>query len=748
MVPMGGLLRPVLRAAPKPKLPSSASMMTMRSFSSFPPSMDDDQLAEPVNSAQYVLGRIGDDVFDLQGALKKIKHASDWGNFSQPPPKQVREALAKEIYDWAVQKGAVNFAHWASPLRGANNLLKHESFVDLDWGSKSVVKPIISGFSGGRLFMSETDGSSFPNGGLRATHRAAAYMAWDTASPPFIRGDTVYIPSAFVTFNGDALDEKTPLLRSMRAVNSAGKRLLKLLGAPQVEYEAGIDCNVGWEQEFFFLEVEDFERRPDLVAAGRTVFGAEPPRGQQTSANYFAAMHARGKMVMEDVQAELLALGVPFVVYHNEVAPAQHEFCPIFRGVNVAADHNILAMEVIKEKALQHGLVCLTHEKPFKAINGSGKHLNWGINAGGTGRNLFVPGDTPDQQASFMAFVSCLTRAVNLHGDLIRAAVASPGNDHRLGAHEAPPAIISLYLGDGMMKHIEAIIAGGPLEGYGKGARLLDFRTDSVFPIYAATEDRNRTAPFPFCGNRFELRAMGSNGNISLPLTVVQCAIADSMNHLSDLIENKKMSVRDAVATMFKENKRIIFNGNGYSSEWHTEAEKRGIPNIRQSVDAYGVINSDKSKGLFARTGVFNENEINARVQIAYDNHAETIKIEANVMLDMLQQGIIPACAADLQLYSGEAAALDGGQRQEIYKLLAEKTSALEDAILKCPGSDEVGVFQVAKYCQDVIRARMAEAREYADYAERLISKDLYPFPTYHEMFYRPQQRTDKVHNH
>jgi len=347
-----------------------------------------------------------------------------------------------------------------------------------------------------------------------------------------------------------------------------------------------------------------------------------------------------------------------------------------------------------------------------------------------------------------MAFVACLVRAVNLHGDLIRAAVASPGNDHRLGAHEAPPAIISLYLGDGMMKHVEAIISGGQLEGYGKDHRTLDFRTDSIYPIAAATEDRNRTAPFPFCGNRFELRAMGSDGNISLPLTFVQAAMADSMNYMSDLIEQKKMSLRDAVATVFKENKRIIFNGNGYSEEWHAEAEKRGIPNIRQSVDAYGVISADKSKVLLSRTGVFNENEINARVQIAYENHAETIKIEANVMLDMLNQGVLPACASDLQKYSGEAAALGGAQRQEIYKALADKASALDDAILKCPSSDEVGAFQVAKYCQDVLRTKMTEAREYADAAERLISKELYPFPTYHEMFFKPQQRTDRDGHH
>lgn len=647
------------------------------------------------------------------------------------------------MLEWSRERGALNFAHWAMPIRGATNLLKHDAFVELDFSKHGPVKPIVEDFSASRLFMSETDGSSFPNGGLRATHRAAAYMSWDVNSPPFLRGDTLYIPSAFITFNGEALDEKTPLLRSMRAVKEAGKRFLKYAKGTPEEIEAGVDCNVGWEQEFFLIEREDFERRPDLVAAGRTVMGAEPARGQQTSANYFAKMHERAKLVMEDVHNELLRLGVPLYVYHNEVAPAQHEFSPIYRFCNVAADHNVLSMEVLRECARRHNLIALTHEKPFRAVNGSGKHLNWGLNAGGSGRNLFVPGDTPAEQQSFMAFVAALVRSVNLHGDMIRASVASAGNDHRLGAHEAPPAIISLYLGDVMMQHIESIITGGPLEGYGKSQKDLSFKTHSVFPIKAATEDRNRTAPFPFCGNRFELRAMGSDGNICLPLTFVQAAITESMNHMSDEIEKGK-SLRDVVSDTFKQNKRIIFNGNGYSEDWHKEAEKRGLPNIRQSVDAYASMNTDKAKALLTKCNVLNEAEINARVQIAYDQHAETVKIEANVMLNMLQQGLIPACARDLSIYNTpEAKALGGTQRALIYKSLADKATELEEAVLQCPSSDDVGSLPVAKYCQDVLRKKMAETRELADASERLISRDLYPFPTYHDMFFNPQQRVE-----
>lgn len=662
--------------------------------------------------------------------------------YTQLPPKKIRDEVARDLFEWATERGCVNFAHWASPLRsGANNLLKYDSFVELDFGAKVAHKPIKTGFSGARLFMNETDGSSFPNGGLRGTHRAAAYMAWDTQSNPFIRGDTLYLPSAFVSFSGEALDEKTPLLRSMRAVLLAGKRLLKhTKAASPHEIEAGVDCNVGWEQEFFLIAAEDYERRPDLVASGRTVMGAQPPKGQQTNAHYFAPMNAPAKRIMEEIQAELLALGIPFCVYHQEVAPAQHEFCPIFRVTNVAADHNVMAMEVMKEVCRRHGYIALTHEKPFKAINGSGKHLNWGLNAGSSGRNLMVPGDTPAQQESFMAFVACLTRAVNLHGDLIRAGVASPGNDHRLGAHEAPPAIMSLYIGDGMMAHVEKIIAGGKLEGYGKEHRLLEFGLglDSVFPISAATEDRNRTAPFPFCGNRFELRACGSNGNISLPLTFVQAAMADSMNYLADLIENDKLSLREAVAMVFRDNQRAIFNGNGYSPEWHKEAEHvRGLPNIRQSVDAYGVMMSEKSQALLKRVHVLNENETKARVQIAYENHAHTIRIEVQAMLDMINQGVLPAAAQDLSLYA--ALPVLAGERASVYADLAKKTAELQKAMDEVP--DEADAFTVAKYTQDVLRTKMTETRVFADLAERLICKELYPFPSYHEMLYKPNEK-------
>jgi glutamine synthetase len=655
-------------------------------------------------------------------------------------PRETENAIAKCMFEWAKDNDAVNFAHWAHPMRGPTPLLKHDTFLELDFDAKTDNKPMRAGFSASRLFQNETDGSSFPNGGLRSTHRAAAYMGWDRTSPPFIRGDTVYIPSAFISWNGDALDEKTPLLRSQRAIKDAGMKLLPHLpGTTKKEQAAGIICNVGWEQEFFLIDRDDFVARPDLVQAGRTVLGAAPSRGQQTSINYFAPMHPRAKRILERTQATLLELGCPFAVYHNEVAPAQHEMSPIFRIVNEALDHNVLAMEILKLEANKEGMVALTHEKPFRGINGSGKHLNWGLNVGSSGRNLFTPGKTEPLQESFMTMVAVLVRAVNLHGDSLRAAVASAGNDHRLGAHEAPPAIISLYLGEEMMKHIETIMNnGGPLHGYGRKTTPLDFGTSAVAKISASMEDRNRTAPFPFCGNRFELRAQGSDGNIAMPLTVVQTAVAESILYLVDKLQNGKIPLRDAVAEIFKENQRIIFNGNGYSKEWHEEAVKRGLPNLKQSVDAYRVLKSNKAKELFNKMNVLKPHELDARVQILYETHVETVMIEANALLDMLCTGVIPACAQDLKGYEGTATTNGlAGARPELYTKLAKLTEQLETAIDELPNSDDIEV--VAKYTQDVIRPKMNDARFVADQCERLIRGDLYPYPTYGEMFYTPQ---------
>ena len=469
-------------------------------------------------------------------------------------------------------------------------------------------------FSGALLFQSETDGSSFPNGGLRATHTAAAYMSWDRLSPPFIRGDTVYIPSSFITWTGAAEDEKTPLLRSMEAVNQEGMRVMNAIGTECTE----VVCNVGWEQEFFCVDVEHYLMRPDLMAAGRALIGAQPPRGQQTDLNYFNATQPRVAAFLDEVQSELWAIGQPLSVMHNEVAPSQYEFSPIFSLTNIANDQNVASMEVLTEVATRHGLAVLCHEKPFAGINGSGKHNNWGLNTD-TGDNLYTPGKTPEQQARFMTMVAVLTQAVNRHADLMRCGVATAGNDHRLGAQEAPPAIISLATGEHMKEHIDAIIAGGALEGYGSTTKSVAAGARAVPDVEAAMEDRNRTAPFPFCGNRFEFRAVGSQQNFAFPLAILHSAVAESLGEMADLIEGG-LSQQEATAKMFKENERIIFNGNGYDEAWHHEAEhERGLPNLRNTVDAFEIFASDKAKDLFSKVSVFTPAEVEARQEIALE---------------------------------------------------------------------------------------------------------------------------------
>merc|ERR1711871_855052 len=452
--------------------------------------------------------------------------------------KQTANALADAMKNWAMERGCTNYAHWFSPVRGepiqALNGMKHDSFVDLDFSDASVIKPMTTGFSGSQLFFNETDGSSFPNGGLRATHTAAAYNSWDRVSPCFAYGDTLYIPSAFVAWTGAALDHKTPLLRSEQAINKEGMRLLKHLGDSDATQ---VVANVGWEQEFFVVDREMYLKRPDLQMTGRTVLGALPARNQQTDMNYFGPMCPRVKALMEEVTTELHKVGCSMKVYHNEVAPGQHEFSPIFSLTNIANDQNILAMELLNDIASDHNLVALYHEKPFAGINGSGKHSNWGLNTD-TGKNLYAPGKTSETQADFTAFVTALTHAITQHADVLRCSIATAGNDHRLGAQEAPPAILSLYTGVNMEAKLKGVaFEGADLACYAPSGKEVDYGCTNTAPIVGAEEDRNRTAPIPFCGNRFEFRAVGSSQNISFPLAVLNTAVADGLDTISNKIE-------------------------------------------------------------------------------------------------------------------------------------------------------------------------------------------------------------------
>lgn len=636
--------------------------------------------------------------------------------------------LAGAMKSWAMERGAVCYSHWFSPVRGepiqSLNGMKHDSFVDLDFGSAEVVKPMTVGFSGSQLFFNETDGSSFPNGGLRATHTAAAYNSWDRISPCFVYGDTLYIPSAFVAWTGAALDHKTPLLRSQEAINKEGMRLLKHLGDTTAE---NVVSNVGWEQEFFVVDRDMYLKRPDLQYCGRTVLGALPARNQQTDMNYFGPMAPRVKALMEEVTAELHKVGCSMKVYHNEVAPGQHEFSPIFSLTNIANDQNQLSMQMTNEIAARHNLVVLYHEKPFAGINGSGKHNNWGLNTD-SGKNLYAPGKTAESQADFAAFVTALTYAINQHGDAIRCSIATAGNDHRLGAQEAPPAIISLYTGAIMEQHLAAIKDGGSLEGYADDGKPVNFGSNAMQTISGAGEDRNRTAPMPFCGNRFEFRAVGSSQNIAFPLAVLNTAVADGCAAISDKIEGG-MSPRDAVAEVLSDNWRAIFNGNGYSDEWPVEAAKRGLLNLKNTPEALATFASEKNQILFEKHGVFTKEETVARSETLHEQYIAQVSMEASTMLEMMDTGIIPACAEDLKVYEGTTM---GGDRASLYGDMTKATDALRAKLDDVPE----GEHEAATYIAESLIPAMNAVREMADTAEKKCNRDLWPFPTYGEVLY------------
>merc|ERR1711871_935880 len=642
--------------------------------------------------------------------------------------KQTANALADAMKNWAMERGCTNYAHWFSPVRGepiqALNGMKFDSFVDLDFSDPSVVKPMTVGFSGSQLFFNETDGSSFPNGGLRATHTAAAYNSWDRISPCFAYGDTLYIPSAFVAWTGAALDHKTPLLRSEQAINKEGMRLLKHLGDSDATQ---VVANVGWEQEFFVVDREMYLKRPDLQMTGRTVLGALPARNQQTDMNYFGPMCPRVKALMEEVTAELHKVGCSMKVYHNEVAPGQHEFSPIFSLTNIANDQNQFSMQIANDIAARNGLVMLWHEKPFAGINGSGKHNNWGLNTD-SGKNLYAPGKTAETQSDFVAFVAALTYACNQHADVIRCSIATAGNDHRLGAQEAPPAIISLYTGLGMEAHLKAVTEGGALEGYADNGVPVSYGSNAVQTMGGGAEDRNRTAPLPFCGNRFEFRAVGSSQNIAFPLAVLNTAVADGCAAISDKIESGK-SPRDAVAEVLSENWRAIFNGNGYSVEWPVEAAKRGLLNLKNSPEAFAHFASQKNCDLFEKHGVFTPDETHARAETLYEQYISQVSMEASTMLEMMDTGIVPACAEDLKVYEGTTM---GGDRASLYGDMTKATDTLRAKLDGVPD----GEHEAATYIADSLIPAMNAVRELADTAEKKCNRDLWPFPTYGEVLY------------
>ena len=559
-------------------------------------------------------------------------------------------AVAEAMKEWAIEKGCTHYTHWFQPMTGIT-AEKHDGFITpTDDGH------VIMEFSGKELIKGEPDASSFPSGGIRATFEARGYTTWDPTSPAFVKDNTLCIPTAFMSYTGDVLDKKTPLLRSMDRINHEAVRILHILGDTDVKR---VDATVGPEQEYFLIDKDVYEQRKDLRYTGRTLFGARPPKGQQLDDHYFGAIKQRVKAFMAELDEELWKLGIYAKTEHNEVAPAQHELAPIFTTVNIAADHNQLTMELMKRIARKHGMVCLLHEKPFKGVNGSGKHNNWSLSTD-TGENLLKPGKKPEENTRFLLFLSAVIRAVDDYQDLLRLSVATAGNDHRLGGDEAPPAIISMFLGDDLEAIVEAIISGEDYESQGKV--IMNTGAEALPEIRKDTTDRNRTSPFAFTGNKFEFRSLGSALNISCPNIMLNTMVADVLSSFSDELEKAEdidSAVRRLIRKTLKKHRRIIFNGDGYTDEWIAEAESRGLLNLKSTPEALKKYTSKKNLDLFDRNHIFSEKEVKARQEILLENYIKIIDLEALTMLDMAKKDIFPAVSA----FTGELADTIGRKR-------------------------------------------------------------------------------------
>ncbi len=649
----------------------------------------------------------------------------------------VANVVANAMKDWAVEKGATHYTHWFQPMTGVT-AEKHDSFIAPTSDGKVIME-----FSGKELVVGEPDASSFPSGGIRATFEARGYTAWDPTSYAFVRDGTLYIPTAFCSYTGEVLDKKTPLLRSMDALNKQALRILKLFGNEDVKH---VTSTLGPEQEYFLIDEKVYEAREDLKMTGRTLFGAMPPKGQELEDHYFGSIKTRVSEFMKDLDTELWKLGILAKTKHNEVAPAQHELAPIFSTTNVATDHNQLTMEMMKKVAQRHGMVCLLHEKPFEGINGSGKHNNWSMSTN-TGVNLLDPGKTPADNAQFMLFLTAVIKAVDEYQDLLRLSVASAGNDHRLGAHEAPPAIISIFLGDELEGIVESIVHGEKAANGKKGKMRLG--VDVLPEIPRDSTDRNRTSPFAFTGNKFEFRMPGSSFSVAEPNIVINTIVADALEQFADQLE-KSENFNDALQALLsknlKEHRRIIFNGNGYSREWEEEAGKRGLLNLRNTAEALPYFQLDKNIEVFRRHGIFTSRELLSRMEIAQENYKKIITIEARTMVDMAKKQIYPAVNAYIAELCGVA---DGkaaygadvtGDKALISRLSAGNAqlfaavSELEDTLRE--GERHSLAEEGAKFCAYRILPVMERLRAAADDLERDTAKDYWPMPTYADLFF------------
>ena len=652
----------------------------------------------------------------------------------------VANAVAEAMKDWAVAHGATHFTHWFQPLTGVT-AEKHDSFI-----SPSPDGRVIMEFSGKELIKGEPDASSFPSGGLRATFEARGYTAWDPTSYAFIKDKTLCIPTAFCSYGGEALDKKTPLLRSMQALNKQALRILRLFGNTDVKC---VRTSVGPEQEYFLVDKEMYEKRKDLIFCGRTLFGAKPPKGQELDDHYFGVIKPRVAAYMAELNEELWKLGILAKTEHNEVAPAQHELAPIYTTTNIATDQNQLTMEIMQKVAARHGLVCLLHEKPFAGVNGSGKHNNWSM-ATDTGANLLTPGETPYENAQFLLFLCAVIKAVDDYQDLLRLSVATAGNDHRLGANEAPPAVVSMFLGDELTSVLDAIEKERPYNGSEKTVMKLGVH---VLPKFTRdTTDRNRTSPFAFTGNKFEFRMLGSSNSIACANIMLNVAVAESLKVYADRLEGAddfETALHDMIKQTIKDHKRIIFNGNGYDDAWIKEAtEKRGLLNLRTTPDALPAILSEKNMNMLTSHKVFTPAEIRSRYEITLDNYCKTVNIEALTMVDMARKEILPAIESYIKELSDTYVAKNTvipGIAGKYEKGVIQKLSSLADEIDVAAASldAELNVFRMitdvteaSVMIRDVILHKMAELRVPCDEAETLTAEKYWPFPTYGDLLF------------
>ena len=652
----------------------------------------------------------------------------------------VANAVAIAMKEWAVENGATHYTHWFQPMTGFT-AEKHDSFISPIEGGKVIME-----FSGKELIKGEPDASSFPSGGLRATFEARGYTAWDPTSPAFIKDGTLCIPTAFCSYSGEALDKKTPLLRSMEALNKEAVKVLHLIGKTDV---TSVSTTVGPEQEYFLIDKEDFKMRKDLIFTGRTLIGAMPPKGQEMEDHYFGILKPRVAAYMHDLDEELWKLGIPAKTKHNEVAPCQHELAPVFDTTNVAVDHNQLTMEIMKKVADKHGYVCLLHEKPFAGINGSGKHNNWSMSTN-TGVNLLDPGKTPQENTQFLVFLAAVIKAVDDYADLMRLSVASAGNDHRLGANEAPPAIISIFLGDELTAVLDSIENGTFV---GEKKEMMSIGA-AVLPHFAKdTTDRNRTSPFAFTGNKFEFRSLGSSASVAGPNVVLNTAVAEVLSQFAEKLEGVPADkISEAVHDLVKEtiiaHKRIIFNGNGYSEEWVKEAESRGLYNLKSTPEALPSFKAAKNVELFVKHAVYSETEIDSRYEILLENYTKTLHIESLTMQDMIYKQFLPALLDYTDIVSNSviskktiSASIPTGAQEKLITKLAtsyEKISELVDKLAEdTEKAESIGdSLAQANFYHETIVSDMEALRVEVDAAEPFIPEDILPYPTYEQMLF------------